>query len=263
MRYLTLALLLGVAWPTEAAPSAAATQPATRAVATQRPATTAATNRPAPEVRALVVARNKAVLSSRIAATVNTLSVELGSRFKRGQVLVEFDCRRELADVAIAEAERDRALKVLQSKQELKALKAASDIDVDIAVADHKQAEGNLQKARAEVSGCKVVAPYDGVVVKKAINRYEHAGLGDALLEVVSTSDLQVEALVPSTSIARFPANARFNVLIDETGKQYSAIVDRLVPIVDPVSQTIRIVGHFERTDSLLVPGMSGKVQLP
>lgn len=259
MRILILTALLAIA-PLVNAASATATpgQAATGRTATA-PASTAA--RGAGDVRALVVARNRAVISSRVAAAVTSLSVELGSRFRKGQTLVTFDCRREQADVAIAEAELDRTSKILESKQQLKNLKAASDIDVDIASADRKQAEGNLMKARAAISGCQVTAPYDGVVVKKTVNRYEHVALGAAMLEIVSTSDLQVEALIPSTAIARYQPKTRFSVQIDETGQKYTAVVDRIVPVIDPVSQTIRIIGRFERTDTLLVPGMSGKVQ--
>ena len=51
-------------------------------------------------------------------------------------------------------------------------------------------------------------------------------------------------------------------VYVDETGKSYEAVLDRLGGKVDPASKTIRVYARFSSPQAELLPGMSGSASI-
>jgi hypothetical protein len=64
---------------------------------------------------------------------------------------------------------------------------------------------------------------------------------GQALLDILDDSALELEFLVPSRWLSWLQQGTEFQVRIDETGKTYPAKVQRLAARVDPVSQSIKV----------------------
>jgi hypothetical protein len=54
-----------------------------------------------------------------------------------------------------------------------------------------------------------------------------------------------------------------FQVQIEENGKTYPVRVTRLGGRVDPVSQSIKVIGEITEDAPELMPGMSGRVKFP
>jgi multidrug resistance efflux pump len=72
----------------------------------------------------------------------------MGQSFRRGDVLVGFDCVHQQAQLASSEAAQVKAEKLLSSKRSLAAMKAVSEMDVQLAEADLAQAKAQLIKPR-------------------------------------------------------------------------------------------------------------------
>jgi membrane fusion protein, multidrug efflux system len=66
--------------------------------------------------------------------------------------------------------------------------------------------------------------------------------------------------IAPSRWLAWLKPGMPFKVDIHETEKTYSAQVMRLSGRVDPVSQTIKVIGEITQTAPELMAGMSGRV---
>ena len=47
-----------------------------------------------------------------------------------------------------------------------------------------------------------------------------------------------------------------------ETGKDYTATIDKVVPFVDSVSQTVKVISRLQTEDKNLWAGMGGLVTL-
>ncbi len=65
--------------------------------------------------------------------------------------------------------------------------------------------------------------------------------------------------IAPSRWLAWLRPGTPFKVDIHETDKTYSAKVVRLSGRVDPVSQTIKVIGEITQTAPELMAGMSGR----
>ncbi len=215
----------------------------------------------APAVRVLIKAAREARIASQMSGRITDLPVRMGQSFRRGDLLVGFDCTHQQAQLASGSAALLKAEKMLDSKKTLAAMKAVSEMDVQLAEADLAQARAQLDLAKASVRDCRIVAPYDGSVVRVAANHAEFVGPGTPLIEIVERGTLTVEALVQSTWLTWLKPGHRFSISVDELNSEVLAEVSAIGARVDPVSQTIAINGKIVKSVPGLRAGMSGNAR--
>lgn len=216
-----------------------------------------------PLVRALVVSRDRAVLSAEIAARIAEMPSRPGDRFVKGDRLVRFDCSRFVAQRDVGAADVEAAQKSLQSVEKLRSLNAAGQLEVEIAAAQLAKTEAQQRLFQSDVNRCTIGAPFDGRVVAWHANPHEVANPGDDLVEIVAAGNLEIEMIVPSSWLSWLAPDLSFAVAVDETGNRYEAKVTKLGAEVDPVSQTVAIRARFDSAPQDLLPGMSGTAIFP
>lgn len=213
-----------------------------------------------PEIRAQLTPREFTTLSSEIAARIDRINTRVGQHFKIGDPLVLFDC-------AIPNAQRDRAEAIAQQSEKTVAinrrllqLKSVGQLELEVAQAELSKANADLAVAKATVAKCTIVAPFSGVTVEQKGREFQYATPGQALLDVLDDSSLEVELIAPSRWLSWLKIGDPFTVRIEETEKTYPAKVTRLGGRVDPVSQSIRVIGEISGEAPDLMAGMSGRV---
>lgn len=251
-----LALVASVA--VHAAPSVG-TPAAKLAAVPVAPAVNAAASTPL--VRVLIKAGREAHITSQVNGRITTLPIQLGQSFRKGDLLVGFECSHQQADLAAADAVLNKATKLLESKKSLLALRAAADMDVQLADADVAQARAQRDRARASVADCSVLAPYSGSVVRVIANSAEAVSPGSPLIDIVESGNLHVETLVKSSWLTWLKPGQKFIIVVDELGKEVIATVSAIGARVDPVSQTIPVTGRIIQGAPGLRPGMSGNAK--
>jgi len=213
-------------------------------------------------VRTQFVAHDKAVLSSEIAATVSSLPFREGDSFRAGQTLVAFDCALYRASLAKAEATAQAARQTLKVDQRLAELNSIGNLEVEQAAAKVKEAEAEAAAMRVTVGKCAIAAPFSGSVAKLSVASHEFVSPGKPLMEILDTRKLELQMIVPSRWLAWLKKGGQFTVKVDELDKEYPARVVRLGARIDPVSQTISVVGEVRGSHPELLPGMSGWAML-
>lgn len=209
-------------------------------------------------VRALVMARVRSKLSSRIASRVDAISVEDGDRFKKGDRLVEFNCTEARARRDRAGADHRASKQQLKSNRALAVHKAVGELDLALSEIQVQKTTAELALARDVVKRCVVSAPYDGRVVERFVNPYESVAVGQELLEILDDRELEVRVNVPSRWLAWLEVGAPLTVTVDETGRRHGAQVSRLGARIDSVSHTVQIAASIDAAPGELVAGMSG-----
>ncbi len=216
--------------------------------------TTAPVERP----RVLVVPAQETTLVSQTVSQITSLEGTLGASFKRGAPLVRFDCSELEARRGIADADVVLANTELDAKKRLKELKAAGDVEVALAQAAVQKAQAQLKLATVQLEPCRVLAPFNGRVVKRHVSRYQGVRIGDPLLDIVSSGALKLRLNVPSHWLAWLKPGSGFTVTVDETGKDYPAAVTVINARVDAASQSIEIEADIKGRHAELLSGMSG-----
>lgn len=215
----------------------------------------------AAEARGLVRSVSRIELRSDIVAPLAAATFLPGMAFKAGDILIEFDCRRQQAEADAAAAASLSAEVQSASKERLFRRGAAGRDEADIARADGARAAADLKAHQVRLLGCRIVAPFTGRVVELNARPLELAPADKPLIVILDDRRLELEMVVPSIWLAWLKEGAAVEFVADETGETNSAVLKRIGAEVDPVSQTIRLVAEFRDFPERLLPGMSGAVR--
>lgn len=210
-------------------------------------------------MRIQLVARQQATLSSEIAARIEKLPLRDGDAFQEGDLLVQFDCALQEAQLHKAEAAAESARSALQVNKKLAEMNSISTLELDQSAAKVKETEAERSAMQVTVSKCNLKAPYNGRIAKLHADPHQYLTPGKPLMDILDTSTLEVRLIVPSRWLVWLKPGSRFTVQIEELGgRSYPAQVKRVGAKIDPLSQTLPIAGEITGAYPELLPGMSG-----
>lgn len=236
-------------------PAASSQTPAEADPATQAPPA----NIDRQNARGVVTAVHEATLSAGLASDITRMPFREGQAFKKGDVLAEFNCERTKAESRAAEAAMQGEQKVVETNEELEKFNSIGKFDLLIAVSKLNRAKAEYDALQAQMKQCKIVAPFAGRVTERMMRQYEFVQVGEPMLRIVDTGALELDLIIPSKWLQWLKPGYPFSFTVDETGQALDGLVERVLPSVDPVSKTMRIIGRFSgKSTGSTIPGMSG-----
>lgn len=214
-------------------------------------------------VRGIVKASAQATLYAQVQGRISQLPYKEGQRFQKGHTLVQLDCDKYRAELAVALAEHEAKDKLYRNNIELGKLNAVSALDLETSATEAKKTFAAIQVAEVNVRGCQIVAPFDGRVVSIMTNEHENVFPNDKLISLLDDSSLEIELVLPSSSLAWIRRQSSFAFVVDETQRSYRARITQIGASIDPASQTIKASAAFEKLPPEILAGMSGTAQFP
>jgi RND family efflux transporter MFP subunit len=212
------------------------------------------------EIRAQLAPRRYTTLAAEIGAKINRLPLAEGASFRQGQLLVQFDCALQQAQLAKADAALMAADTNWKGNQKLAQLNSVGQIELDVSKAEVLKAQAEVAANRTLLGKCSISAPFGGRIAEQKAREQQYVQPGQALMEILDDSTLELEFIVPSRWLSWVRSGSAFQVSIDETGKTYPAKVQRIGARVDPVSQSVKLTAVIDGRFGELIAGMSGKV---
>lgn len=213
-------------------------------------------------VRGLVRSVHQAMISTELQVRVASIARKEGEAFRKGDVLVELDCRRQRAELASAEASLQEMKLTLDNNRVLRQAQAVGKHDLDISQARVNKAAAEADALRVRLDQCQVVAPFDGHVSELAINPHETTQPGRPMIGLISQNTIEIDLIVPSEWLRQLRVGSKLGFFVDETRNRHAASIIRIGAAVDPLSQTVKITAVFDDKDAVVLPGMSGTAEL-
>lgn len=213
------------------------------------------------QARGVIRAAHSAALAAGLSARILRMPFREGEAFRKGDILVAFDCDRLKAALKAAQAEaRAAALKARSKRQMLKHM-AAGRLDVAVAGAEAEKAAAEAEAARARVKECTIRAPWNGLVAEWLKHPHETPSAGEPILKIVSTDKPEVDVIVPAAWLAWLKLKQRFTLDVDGLNLRLEGMLARIGAVVDPVSQTVKVTGRMAVLPPSVRPGMGGVVR--
>jgi membrane fusion protein (multidrug efflux system) len=126
--------------------------------------------------------------------------------------------------IAQANLDRDTAKQKSESRR-LEILQA----ELQKAVALTEQAATALDRAKLDLSYCRIHSPIDGVVSQKSVRLGAYVRIGEALLAVVPLQDIYIDAYFRETQLANIEPGLAVSIIVDAvSGKMFMGIVSSL-----------------------------------
>lgn len=220
-------------------------------------------------------------VGSQVSGKISALNADFNSSVQQGDLVAEIDPRIYTAIVSQAEGElasaRASALlkkQNLERKRVLVPKQAATELDLEEAVAELAQAEAAvtireaaLQRARVDLGYCKITAPVDGIVISRLVS------LGQTVAATMTTpvlftiaqdiTKMHIKASIAESDIGmvRLGQGVRFTVdaFPDE---EFSGSVSqvRMAPVVTSNVVTYDTMITLDNPEKKLFPGMTADV---
>jgi len=199
--------------------------------------------------------------------------VDVGSRVKKGQVLVRMSNDLLQADVSSreaamrsAEASFQNAAAALRRGESVATSGALSQADLDRLRAEHVAAEARVQTALAELETARlrlrygtVVAPDDGTIISRNISVGQIAQAGTEMLRMLRQDRVEWRAEVPEAQLSRIRAGQSATITTAD-----GATLEGKVRMVAPTVQTNTRTGlvYVDITGGDARPGMFARGQI-
>ena len=165
----------------------------------------------------LAAAVDSSALSFQVGGQVASVTVDIGDRVKKGQILAILDPEPYQLEVAAIKAELAKARdQVNESKSQYDRQKriyeqgAGVKSRLDVAEYNFKAAgsavdfqTARLESANRDLRKTKLVSPYDGTIAWRSVQPNEEVTVGQKIFEINATGDMEVQLAVPETAIDR------------------------------------------------------------
>ncbi len=229
-----------------------------------------------------VVARRKAAVASKGTGRLVLLNVEEGDQVKKGQLIAQLEdadviAAREGArqSLLLAEADLYDAKTSYERMRILLKQGAIAQAEYDVAEARFKRVVASidvsrfaLKEAEVAVDNTRIIAPFDGTVLKKNADIGEIvaplAGAASSKAAVVTIADmssLEVDADVSEANITRVAPEQQCEITLDAYPQQrYPGYVTKIVPTADRSKATVLVKIKFKEYDQRVLPEMSAKI---
>jgi RND family efflux transporter MFP subunit len=229
-----------------------------------------------------VVARRKAAVASKGTGTLVFLGVDEGDRVKKGQIIARLEdsdvvasLQRARENLRVAQADLNDAKQSLERVRILIKQGLIAQAEFDVAEARYNRviatidaAKFGVREAEVAVENTRIVAPFDGTVLKKNADVGEIvaplAGAASSKAAVVTIADmssLEVDADVSEANITRVTPEQGCEVTLDAYPQQrYPGYVTKIVPTADRAKATVLVKIKFREYDQRVLPEMSAKI---
>ncbi len=226
----------------------------------------------------VVAAGDDAALAFRVSGRLADLPAKdkIGQFVEQGELLAALDPQDFEIAVNDAKASADLARANFNRAEQLVDAGHVSRLEYDQMRAAVGSAQARLDKAQADLSYTRLVAPFKARVAQVPVSNFESIQAKDPIVLLEATDSLDVEIQVPSSVVAVVPeeAKARFRtgqrreqsvlgIEFEGQAKRYEAWVKEWETTPNPATLAYRVVVTTPAPDGIeILPGADARVHL-
>jgi HlyD family secretion protein len=223
-------------------------------------------------------------VKSKASGTIIKMPVDVGSKVKAGDLLVQIDPRtvqnaytQAAADLAsstvaraVALAQRNRSADLYQQKIITATEMEAATLAFANADAAVIKARTNLSTAKLQLDDATITAPTNGTVILRPVSvgtvitsASTAASGGTTILDMADLSKVRMRAFVNETDIGNVKAGQTATVTVDAfPNRRFVGIVEQVQPeaVVQSSVTMFPVLVSLDNSDGALMPGMNGQV---
>ena len=223
-------------------------------------------------------------VKSKASGTIIRMPVDVGSKVKVGDLLVQIDPRtvqnaytQAAADLSSATVARAVALSQRNRSAELFKEKIITAVEMEAATVTFANADANVIKARTDLSTARlqledatITAPTNGTVILRPVSvgtvitsASTAASGGTTILDMADLSKVRMRAFVNETDIGNVKAGQTAVVTVDAfPTRRFVGIVEQVQPeaVVQSSVTMFPVLVSLDNSDGSLMPGMNGQV---
>lgn len=125
-----------------------------------------------------------------------------------------------------------------------------------------ESAQNQIDTIRNQIANATITSPIDGEVATRSIDPGEMAGPSQPVISVVNIDKVFIEGMVAERDISLISVGQEVSVKVDAAGGSFTGIVTILSPVADPQTKGYPVKVEIDNRDRKLKPGMFGEIRL-
>lgn len=188
-----------------------------------------------------VTSASEAELATRTSGRVEAVRVDVGSRVRAGEPLVELDRAGVDARISSARAAVERARRSFERIRNLERDGAATEQELDDARAALAGAEAGLEEALAQRGYVILRAPFAGTISARSVDPGDLATPGVPVLVLLRPDSLKVVVDLPGPAARGLGVGERATLRDPAGDGVWEARIAAVSPARDPASRRVRV----------------------
>lgn len=206
---------------------------------------------------------DEAEVVAKVSGVVKQIMVEEGQTVKVGQVLARLDDEKLAVLVAQAEANFRKLENNYQRNQELFDRKLISAELFQAAKFEFESQKAAFDLVKLDLEYASIRAPITGVIAERHI-KVGNMVLNNAVtFKITGFDPLRAVLYVPEREVAKLAVGQSSILNIDALeGELYRGSIERISPVVDPMTGTVKVTVSVRNPGKKLKPGMFVRVSI-
>ena len=216
-------------------------------------------------VSGLATADEEAMLSFKTGGIVKAIRLDVGDRFRKGQVLALLDTTEVAAMVTDAQQQALVAKNDFERIERLHETNVVTDQQFEAAKAGMERAEAGLRRARFNLEHSIIRAPFAGSINMKLVNKGEIVGPGQPIFRVLNNDAsvrLVVRVSAPALLTSALEEGQEVAVEIEGISSPQTGIIRSISSTAEPGTGGFPIKVELPKVEHV-APGLVVTVSLP
>jgi membrane fusion protein (multidrug efflux system) len=199
---------------------------------------------------------------AKVTGRVQILNVEEGDWVADGQVLAELENGRERIRLRQGELKLEEQRRLLERNQAMVKEGLISEQEFDDVKHAFDLAESDRDLARIALEETIIRAPFSGQVTDRKIVKGQNVPIGVALFTLGDFEPLRIRVHLPEAVARKVREGQRVLVSPEGMATPLTAVVERVAPVVDPATSTVRLTLRLEEGGEVASVGGFVKVRI-
>lgn len=202
-------------------------------------------------------ANEQTVITSPVTERIERIGFADGAVVRRGAIIAQLSRGEESADLSAVQARAREADQQLDRLQSLRDRGFATNAAVDQQTALRDSARADANAIRSRISDRVIRAPFDGVLSLRTVSPGTVVSSGSPIATISDISSIKLDFTVPENFLTAIETGqvieAKSAAYADQ---QFYGTIDKIDPLVDPLSRSITVRAVLANQSRKLRPGM-------
>ncbi len=200
-------------------------------------------------------ADEKVDVRSEVSGIVERIYFSEGTRVAKGQTLVKINDIELQAQLRQAETRRQLTSENERRARLLLEKGAISQEEYDIASADFKTAQAQIQLIKAQISKTSVKAPFSGVIGLRNISPGAYISPEMLIASLIKSNQVKITFSIPEKYANTVKVNSKINFTVASSSEKFPAIIYAIQPEIEINTRTLTVRARADNSNGKLIPG--------
>ena len=200
---------------------------------------------------------------AKVGGVVETIFIEEGDYVGTGQVLARLDDEKLAVQMEQANANLRRLEHEYNRSMELFEGKLISDQEFQSAKYEYEHQKAVCDLSKLELEYTAIRSPISGLVAERMIKVGNMVLTNQPVFRVTGWNPLLAVLFVPERQVAKLRVGQIAHLHVDAVeGEEFPGRVERISPVVDPSTGTVKVTVEVRDKTKTLKPGMFARVNI-